>query len=91
MQFNRQFSSEEQDKGLEYKLVLEMSGILNWAIKGCLKMQSEGLTIPASIEKSVKEYRQEMDTVSMFIDEMCVQSRDTTTISTMAPNLLQRL
>ncbi len=82
--FNRQFTSEEQDKELEYKLVLEMPGILNWAIEGCLKMQSEGLTtLPASIEKSVREYRQEMDTVSSFIDEICVQSPDTTTVSTM--------
>ena len=84
--FNRQFTSEEQDKELEYKLVLEMSGILNWAIEGCLKMQSEGLTIPASIEESVKEYRQELDTVSMFIDEMCIESPDTTTVSTMYEN-----
>ena len=49
-------------------------------------MQSEGLTIPASIEKNVKEYRQEMDTVSMFIDEMCIESPDTATVSTMYEN-----
>jgi len=41
--FNRNFTAEEQDKDLSSKLNNELPGILNWAIKGYLDWQEQGL------------------------------------------------
>ena len=37
--FTRTFTAEQQDKNLGIKLTAELSGILTWAIKGCLEWQ----------------------------------------------------
>ncbi len=70
--FNRQFKDAEQDRELMSALRLELPGILNWAIEGCLRWQSDGLTPPASVTASVSEYRSEMDTVVSFIADECL-------------------
>ena len=70
--FNRQFTEAEQDKELMATLTEELPGILNWAIEGCLRWQSDGLTPPASVTASVSEYRSEMDTVVSFIADECI-------------------
>ncbi|MEW4154193.1 hypothetical protein Q0N88_31100, partial [Bacillus thuringiensis] len=41
--FNLQLPKEKRDKKLPEKLSLEMPGILNWAIEGCLKWQQSEL------------------------------------------------
>jgi putative DNA primase/helicase len=69
--FNRNFSEHEQVKELLATLVEELPGILNWAVKGCLLWQSEGLHAPDSVTESVREYRSEMDTVIPFIEDEC--------------------
>ena len=61
----------EQDKQLMSHLVKELPGILNWAIEGCIKWQSEGLVAPEAVKASGAEYRSEMDTLASFIDEEC--------------------
>lgn len=47
----------------------EMSGILNWAVLGCLIWQSEGLKMPEAINKATAEYRTEQDTILQFIND----------------------
>ena len=54
-------------------LRLELPGILNWAIEGCLLWQVEGLNAPASVAASITAYRSEMDTVAGFIEDECHQ------------------
>ena len=54
-------------------LRLELPGILNWAIEGCLLWQAEGLNAPASVAASITAYRSEMDTVAGFIEDECHQ------------------
>jgi len=39
----------------------EYSGILNWAIKGWLEWQKNGLGIPVEVTEATNEYRNEMD------------------------------
>lgn len=56
---------------LEAKLHRELSGILNWAIEGCLKWQQEGLIEPAIITQSTQEYRNEMSVLSLFVNDNC--------------------
>lgn len=60
---------ERKDKKLSEKLKAEMSGILNWAISGCIKWQSEGLTVPSCVKSATDEYRAAEDVVGQFIEE----------------------
>ncbi|BBM86655.1 phage/plasmid primase, P4 family [Candidatus Uabimicrobium amorphum] len=57
--FNTTIPAQERDKFLSYKLAQELSGILNWAIKGCLNWQERGLCKPDSIEKYTNKYKQD--------------------------------
>lgn len=69
--FERIFAEHEQDKDLPAKLQRELSGILNWALLGCLEWQAEGLGEPEAVRKATAEYRQEQDIVAAFLDERC--------------------
>jgi putative DNA primase/helicase len=63
---------DERDGTLGAKLAEEMSGILNWAIAGCLEWQASGLGVPDAIRDATEEYRQEQDVLGMFVEEHCV-------------------
>jgi len=65
---------EEQILDLDDQLEAELSGILNWAIKGCLDWQVNGLQTPEEVESATKEYRKEMDTINEFLEECCTIS-----------------
>jgi putative DNA primase/helicase len=69
--FTVQIPLDKVDKNLPSKLRLELPGILNWAVEGCLMWQREGLTPPETIQKATLEYRKEMDVVGSFIEECC--------------------
>lgn len=65
---------EKRDKNLPEKLLnQEMSGILRWAVEGCLKWQKEGLKPPGDIERATNLYKSEMDTIGNFISDFCTQ------------------
>ena len=59
------------DKNLKYKLRQELPGIFKWAVEGCLLWQKEGLKTPAIIANATKEYKNEMDVLSSFLDACC--------------------
>lgn len=61
----------QADKRLKEKLESEMSGILNWALEGCLIWQKEGLQIPDAVKADTKEYRESNDFVAHFLEERC--------------------
>jgi putative DNA primase/helicase len=62
---------ESQDKHLIEKLVVELPGILRWAVEGCIMWQAEGLKPSASVRAATEEYRFEMDFIGDFIRERC--------------------
>jgi len=62
---------EEQDKKLLQKLRDEWTGILSWAIKGCMDWQREGLAAPSEVIAATAEYRKEQDILGDFFDN-CV-------------------
>lgn len=62
----------ERDKTLPERLRAEYPGILNWAIRGCLDWQAEGLGRPKTIQVANEEYRAEMDVLGSFIIDRCV-------------------
>ncbi|HID98937.1 MAG TPA: hypothetical protein EYP59_01445 [Thiotrichaceae bacterium] len=69
--FENTISDKTIDHQLLNKLGREMSGILNWAIEGCLKWQKEGLDIPTAVTQATEEYRSDQDALGRFIDECC--------------------
>ena len=74
--FNLQLPKEKRDKKLPEKISLEMPGILNWAIEGCLKWQKSGLSDPAIVMKATGDYKEEMDILGPFMFECCFKRED---------------
>lgn len=66
-----------QDLSLKEKLKGELSGILNWAIDGCIEWQRHGLQTPDSVKDAIAEYRIEQDVVGRFLKECCEKKTDT--------------
>jgi putative DNA primase/helicase len=69
--FNYTVPENLKDETLPEKLLAELSGILNWAIKGCMDWQSEGLGIPEEVREATSDYREEMDLIGGFLSDRC--------------------
>jgi putative DNA primase/helicase len=70
--FTETIPPDEQDKRLPEKLRGVLSGILSWAVEGCLEWQLDGLQAPKEVLEATGEYRSEMDVIGAFLDECCV-------------------
>ena len=57
------------------ELVAEGPGILNWLIEGMEAYDGEGLHFPPAMVDAAKEYRDEMDPISLFI-ERCIRKAE---------------
>ena len=78
--FKRKFEVSEQDPQLKQKLFGELSGILNWAIAGCLVWQKEGrLTMPPVMQSEVSQYRSESDVIGLWLEERCIDDQNEST------------
>ena len=66
-----QIAEDKIDKNLKVKLQNELTGILNWAVEGCLLWKKEGLNIPSAIQQATNEYKSEMDVISSWLSECC--------------------
>jgi putative DNA primase/helicase len=53
-------------------LIPEMSGILNWALRGCLEWQKRGLKPVETVSHATTNYIDEMDWLQTFIDDYCI-------------------
>lgn len=71
--FEHTFDTQQADKGLLEKLKAEASGILNWAIEGCLAWQKDGLKTPEAVEHATSEYEAESDPLAPFFEDRCEQ------------------
>lgn len=60
----------EQDAKLRTKLAAEASGILAWAVQGCLAWQRDGLGAPEAVTGATGDYREEMDSLGDFLDDL---------------------
>ena len=71
--FNVTFEGRE-DRGLKDALLdpRELSGILNWAIQGCLRYQENGLQYPQAVKEATAQYKADSDVIGRFADECCV-------------------
>jgi len=62
----------EQNKNLGNELLTEADGILSWAVNGCSSWQRDGLGLPSAVGNATFAYRDEMDTIGNFLDEICI-------------------
>lgn len=74
--FTVQIPKAERDPSLGAKLHIELSGILNWAIRGCLEWQRQGLRPPERVRAAVKSYQDEMDVIGQWITDRCETGAD---------------
>ena len=80
--FNRSFAVSEQDPDLGTKLKSELTGILNWALKGALSwQQNKRLIVPDAMKKEVEAYHSESDIIGQWLLERCVVDPKATTAS----------
>jgi putative DNA primase/helicase len=68
----RESNERQADLNLKEILQEERSGILAWLVRGCLEWQAQGLGVPASIQLSTSNYRDEEDRLHLFIQECCL-------------------
>lgn len=61
-----------KDPALREKLMVELPGILRWAVEGALAWQRTGLGAPQEVTAATSEYRAEQDTLGQFLEETCV-------------------
>lgn len=61
----------KRDKDLLDKLKVELPGILNWAVEGCLKWFDKGLSVPEEVRAATADYKGEMDIIAGFLNECC--------------------
>lgn len=71
--FGTTIPEEDRDPELKGKLAAELSGILNWAVTGCLAWQRQGLGTPRAVRAATDEYRGEEDQLGTFLRERCVE------------------
>ena len=72
----------ERDPYLGEKLEDEGSGILAWAIDGCLGWQEGGLAPPEAVTKATDAYFTAQDSFSVWIDECCERDVNAWTATT---------
>jgi len=65
------FLGKNRDSKLHEKLESELSGILAWAVRGCLEWQRVGLGMAAVVKAATLDYRRESDQVARFLKERC--------------------
>jgi putative DNA primase/helicase len=73
--FDVVLKDDEIDRDLPHKLETELSGILSWAVQGCLDWQKQGLVMPDEVRSATTEYREESDVLSLFLEDKCKQGR----------------
>jgi len=64
---------EKQDKNLSVVLKSEMSGILNWLIRGCLEWKENGLGSAKAVDTATDSYRNPQNDIDGFITACCVK------------------
>jgi putative DNA primase/helicase len=79
--FDATVPAGEEDRGLKGRLLGELPGILQWAIRGVEAWHAQGLAPPAVVRDAVAEYREASDIVAQWLAECC--ERDATGSSRM--------
>lgn len=79
--FAVRISDDEVDPDLDQKLAEELEGILSWCVQGCLDWKDDGLQEPEEVWGATREYREEMDVLGAFLEDVCLVGKDYTVTS----------
>ena len=71
IEFGVRIPKREMDKNLLKNLRSEASGILAWAVRGCLAWQENGLQEPPAVRQSVDAWRCNSDQFGGFFGTVC--------------------
>lgn len=78
--FEATFTEQERDKNFPARIMAtELPGILAWAVQGCLMWQHEGLTMPDYVSEATRQYKDEMDSFTIFFTECCEEKENART------------
>jgi putative DNA primase/helicase len=69
--FGVTISEAEKDQHLPEKLKAELSGILAWAVRGCLDWQRFGMEEPDEVKAATAAYQAEQDLLAGFLADAC--------------------
>lgn len=70
--WNKSIPADKKDPFFLDKLKLEAPGIMRRLVEGCLEWQKHGLNPPSKVTIATEEYREEMDVLSDFMEELCI-------------------
>ncbi|HWQ92386.1 MAG TPA: phage/plasmid primase, P4 family [Clostridia bacterium] len=68
--------ASERDGRLFERLKSEWSGILQWAVEGCLEWHKVGLNPPSVVRDATSEYLESEDSLGRWIGESCLLGSD---------------
>lgn len=82
--FRRHFAASEQKRGLKerFRDPEILTGVLHWALAGLEELDTPGVfddRLPAAAQDAVSDYRQESDTIGLFLTECTRESKGTRT------------
>ena len=84
LSFTRVFGEDERDADLIEKLLVELPGILAWAVEGLQRLLKRGKFVPPpSSEETLITYRTESDSVAMFNHECLLPCETGTAVGTL--------
>lgn len=69
--FSVTITDAEKDETLKDRLLLELPGILRWAVEGCAQWLETGLRPPEIVMAATAAYRTESDVLGSFLDDCC--------------------
>ena len=67
--FDRHFTADQKDTGLEAKLMAEAPGILAWLVRGHAEYRRRGIKRARRVESASLSYRKESDLTGQWIEE----------------------
>ena len=69
--FNVTIPEEERDPELAQKIIsMELAGVFNWVLEGLKRLLKNKRLSPSDVlDRTLQEYRQQSDTVYLFLDE----------------------
>ena len=76
--FDVPIEKKDRDLELDVKLRVEISGLLAWAVSGCLAWQRDGLTQPIAVRTATKHWQVKVDHLTRFVRDALIRDPSST-------------